>query len=180
MGNWRTDPAQSAMLLIDVQEKLLPVIHQQDQLLQRLKLTTAAAQLLSVPLYITEQVPDKLGPTVPALLENSAVRQKISKNTFSSATVLDEAAGIEHWVVCGIETHICVRQTVLDLVEAGKLVTLLADAVSSRHLTDHETALADFRHAGIRVVTVESLLFEWMGSSEHPHFRDISRLVRES
>lgn len=182
MPGWRSDPQQSAVVVVDVQQKLLPVIHQQEQMLKRTKLLCESAALLSVPIYVTEQVPDKLGPTVPELLELDLHTSVSTKETFSSADCLDldSAGGIQHWVLCGIESHICVRQTALDLVERGQQVTVIGDAVSSRAVQDVQLALDELRSAGVRVIPTESLLFEWLKTCQHPQFRAVSRLVRDA
>jgi len=179
MSGWRSDPGQSAILLVDIQEKLFPVMNQREALLQRAKLLCQAAGLLSVPIYITEQVPDKLGPTLLELAESATSKKILTKQTFSACPVLPQIPEIKEWVLAGMESHICVRQTALDLKQSGAAVTVLADAVASRHPVDLQYAMAEFRVTGVRLVTVETLLFEWLGSSEHPQFKAISRLVKE-
>ncbi|MEM6884191.1 MAG: isochorismatase family protein [Verrucomicrobiota bacterium] len=179
MSSWRSDPGQSAILLVDIQEKLFPTMHQKDTLLTRASVLCQVASILSVPVYITEQVPEKLGATLSDLKDTCTPEAIWAKQTFSAHPVLAPAAKVKHWVVAGIEAHICVRQTVLDMHQQGHAVTVLADVITSRHVYDRDQVLAEFRAMGIRVQTLEALLFEWLETSQHAQFREISRLVRD-
>ncbi len=178
MADWRTAPERSAILLVDVQEKLLPVMTGREALLKKLNLLLQSAATLSVPVYVSEQVPEKLGVTDPQLLSSFTPAETMAKNTFSAVEALPTGTDIPHWVVCGIEAHICVRQTVFDLKQQGRQVSVVADAVASRNSQDCQIALDEMRASGVRVMTVESLVFEWLGSSQNENFRAISRAVR--
>lgn len=179
MSPWRSVPEQSAILLVDAQEKLLPAIHGYQDLVKRISLLCQSAGTLSVPIYVSEQVPEKLGATITEILQHITPARSFSKTRFSAAEMVDSENAVKHWILCGIEAHICVRQTALGIQATGKRVSVLADAVSSRHSLDHRTALDEMRDSGIRIMTVESLLFEWLENSEHPHFKTISKLVKD-
>ncbi|QDT64485.1 hydrolase [Calycomorphotria hydatis] len=172
----------STLLVIDVQEKLMPSIEGSFPLTRRMVTLIKGAQLLDVPVVATEQYPKGLGQTVTAIRE-LLPDSPPSKLRFSSA----EASGLppvsEHpeqrhqVVLTGIETHICVLQTALDLSASGYHVYLAADAVGSRNSTDHDIAIQRMRDSGIIVATVESILFEWCESAEHDRFKELSKLV---
>ena len=175
-------PEDSALLVVDVQEKLAPLMPAPSQLIDRLALLIDGAKLLEVPTLVTEQYPAGLGSTVPPLA--GRLEDAVEKRQFSAAVdaILEplRQSNIRNVVVCGVETHICVLQTVYDLLANGFRVQVTVDAVASRGLLDHQTAMRRFEQAGATLSTVESILFEWMQSSEHPQFRAVSRLVKEA
>jgi len=179
MSSWRSCPNQSAILLVDIQEKLIPVVSDHQELLKRLNLLLEAAGHFSVPVFISEQVPEKLGRTVPEVLSKIEPAAIFSKTRFSAKDELEPGMEIRNWFLCGIEAHICVRQTAFDLKEQGVHVSLLADVVSSRKKFDCDVAIEEMRASGIRIMTLESLLFEWLESSSNDQFRKISKGVRE-
>jgi nicotinamidase-related amidase len=132
----------------------------------------------------TEQSPDKLGGTVAELAERLAA-PPVSKQTFSCRscdTIFSawRAAGIHRVLVCGIETHVCVQQTVLDLLAAGFQVLVAVDAVRARSAIDHETALRRMEASGALLTTTEAALFEWCGAAGTEAFRGVSALVQET
>jgi len=178
VSRWRSNPEQSGILLVDLQTRLLPVMSHPKELLTRARVLCQAASILSVPVYMTEQVPEKLGTTLPELKSDCIPKAIWTKETFSAYPQLLNAPVIKHWVIAGIETHICVRQTVFDLYQQGHAVTVLADVVASRHIMDRDYALEEFKRKSIHLQTLESLLFEWVETSEASYFREISQLVR--
>jgi hypothetical protein len=140
-------------------------------------------QILGVPVAVTEQNPEKLGATAPELVERIA-RPPQAKLAFSCGACGDifaplEAEGIERVLLCGIETHVCVQQTALDLLAAGYRVYVAADAVGSRNDLDHELALRRMDSSGAVITTTEAALFEWCEVAETPEFRQISALAKE-
>jgi nicotinamidase-related amidase len=175
---------ESKLLIVDVQEKLVSKIFELDRLLANCRTLIQGAKILSVPVFATEQYPKGLGRTVPQLgelLENPA-----EKLRFSCAEVLDwgTAAGEPdndryQVVVAGMEAHVCVLQTVLDLLGNGFQVFVPADAVSSRSEFDWKIALDRMSAAGATIVTIESVLFEWCEVSGTPEFKQISQLIKE-
>jgi nicotinamidase-related amidase len=177
----RLHRGRTALLVIDVQERLLPVIDDHEELEVRIRTAVEGAAALGVPVVATEQYPKGLGPTVPSLAEHLA--SPVEKLSFSCCGVegVDRAlaaAGPQTVLVAGIETHVCVLQTVLDLLERGLNPVLLADCTASRHRRDHEIALERLRGEGATITTVESALFELVGVAGSDEFKQISRLVK--
>jgi isochorismate hydrolase len=173
--------SSSRLLLLDMQEKLLRVVPRAESLTANCRLLVRGAKLLGVPVDATEQYPHGLGATVAPLRgELQTIAEKLR---FSAGDTFDwsrSAANHDRFqvIVAGIESHICVLQTTLDLVAAGYDVTVAADAVASRREIDHETALARMRDHGVTVSTVEAILFEWCESAEAAEFRELSQLVK--
>ncbi len=176
----RLVPEQSLLCVIDVQERLLAVIPDSAQVVGRCIRLAEAARLLGVRCVLTEQYPRGLGSTAPGLAAMlPSIPEKLSFScvgceAFDAAV----ASGVTAVVVAGLETHVCVAQTALDLVAAGRRVYLVVDAVASRHAIDHETALRRLEAAGVVLVTSEAVLFEWCRTAAHPQFQAIRQLVR--
>jgi nicotinamidase-related amidase len=172
----------TALLVVDIQEKLLPAIAQSDRVVWNARRLVDGAKLLGLPVAATEQYPQGLGPTVAELAER--LPQPPSKLMFSCRGCPEifadwRARGVHKVLVCGIESHVCVQQTVLDLLANGWRVYVAEDAIGSRHAVDHETALRRMDSAGATLTTVEAALFEWCEAAGTPQFKEISRLVRE-
>ena len=172
----------SRLLIVDVQEKLIPKIEHSQQVVANCRTLVEGAALFDVPVAVTEQYPRGLGPTVPALAE--LLPAPIEKLRFSSAEALGwtSAAGLEPFrfqvIVAGIEAHVCILQTALDLIAAGFHVFVPADAVSSRNRLDREMALQRLAASGAVITTTESVLFEWCELSGTPAFKKLSQLVK--
>ncbi len=172
----------TALLVVDVQEKLLPAIAGNRRVAWNCRRLVDGAKVLGLPVAATEQYPQGLGPTVPELAER--LGEVPSKLTFSCGGCPGVFAdlqerGIQKLVVCGIEAHVCVQQTVFDLLAGGWRVYLAVDAVGSRFEIDYRTALSRMDSAGAALTTTESALFEWCEIAGTPQFKQISRLVRE-
>ena len=172
----------AALLVVDLQTRLVPAIEQADRVIASAVRLVRAAQILGLPTLATEQVPAKLGPTVPALAELLPTR--LLKITFRAGGAKGfwdwlEAAQIQHVALVGIEAHICVAQTALELVGRGIEVQVPIDAVGSRFSTDLAVALRRLERSGVTLTTTEATLFEWVESADHPRFREISALVKE-
>jgi nicotinamidase-related amidase len=179
----RLNPAESAVLVVDVQEKLLPAVPAARPLLVNLQFLLDAANLLGVRVLATEQYPRGLGGTAPELLPRLPAKRH-EKTAFSCAAVPVVAdallpAGLRQVVLTGLETHVCVLQTGLDLLERGVAVFVPADGVAGRFALDHDLALRRLERAGAVLTTCETVVFEWLGDAGHPRFKEISRLVRE-
>jgi nicotinamidase-related amidase len=173
----------SALLVIDLQEKLIPAICSHNRVVWNVRRLIDAAQLLDLPVAASEQYPKGLGPTVAELA--SRLPRRPSKLAFSCrelATVMTDLRerNIEKLVLCGIETHVCVMQTALDLMADGWRVYVAVDAVGARHEIDHQTALRRMEASGAVLTTTEAALFEWCETAAAPEFKRISQLVRES
>jgi len=173
----------TALLVVDVQERLLPVILRHDEIVWNCRRLMDGAQALGVRTAATEQYPEKLGSTVPVLAERLS-GEAPAKLAFScgacGALFADwRTAGIERVLVCGIETHVCVQQTVLDLLSAGYQSFVAVDAVGSRHDLDHDVALRRMESSGATLTTTEAALFELCEAAGTPQFKQISALVKE-
>jgi nicotinamidase-related amidase len=174
--------ADSALLVIDVQEKLVPLISDADALVRNIAFLLDAAQLLNLPIQCTEQYPHGLGPTVPRLAENLPLRP--DKVAFSCCAVPSIVATLHREarpkvVLCGIEAHVCVLNTALDLLALDFRVYIVADAVASRSPLDRDIALRRLEQAGAILTTSEMCVFEWIGGANHPQFKAVSRLIQE-
>lgn len=178
------NPDDTGLLVVDVQEKLIAVQAEGERVVWNVRRLLDGAKLLGVHSASTEQYPEKLGPTV-ADLANRLPASPASKLAFSCRTC-DEifaawrAAGIHRVLVCGIETHVCVQQTVLDLLSAGFQVNVAVDAVSSRFAIDHEVALRRMEASGALLTTTEAALFEWCNEAGTEVFKGISKLAKET
>jgi len=176
-------PADTALLVVDVQEKLMAVEPEAARIVWNARRLLDAAQILGVRTAATEQYPEKLGPTVAELAKriSTPIPDKMTFSCGSCSTVFAEwqAAGIHRVLVCGIETHVCVQQTVLDLLAAGYQVNVVADAVGSRHAIDHEIALRRFEASGALLTSTEAAMFELCGTAGTDQFKKISALAKE-
>jgi nicotinamidase-related amidase len=170
---------QSALLVIDVQERLLPHIHDWQRVLGHIDWLVQVAQRLDVPVAASEQYPKGIGHTHPLVAERLPAGSVGEKLHFScvDGNCLPGLPGMARpqIVVCGIESHVCVLQTALRLVEAGKQVFVVAEAVGSRDPAHKELALARMQANGIQVVCREMVAFEWLGQAGTDQFRDISK-----
>jgi nicotinamidase-related amidase len=172
----------TGLLIIDVQEKLLPKIVGAPALERDIGFLIDLARLLEMPVQCTEQYPRGLGATVPRLA--AKLPERPDKVAFSSCAVPSvvetfRRAARPKVVLCGIETHVCVLHTALDLLALDFRVSIAVDAVGSRHRLDHDTALRRLEQAGAILTTTETCLFEWVGGSAHPHFKAVSAIVQE-
>jgi nicotinamidase-related amidase len=163
--------------VVDVQDKLVAAVKEPADWVERVEILVKAAKLLEIPVGITEQVPTKLGKTVPAILQAAGQVAPISKTLFSAAEA-GRSLGKKKVLVAGCETHVCIRQTVYDLRLKEIQPVLVADAVGSRRDSDRQLALQEMRHDGIVVATTEAVLFELLEGAEHPKFKEIQALIK--
>ena len=175
--------ADTALLVVDVQERLVGAMAGNDRIVFNVRRLIDGAKILGLPVVATEQYPKGLGPTVPELAER--LDDIPSKLTFSCGGCPElfedlRGRGIHKLLVCGIEAHVCVQQTVLDLLADGWRVYLAVDAVGSRFEIDQATALRRMDSAGTVLTTTEAALFEWCDKAGTPEFKQISRVVRET
>jgi nicotinamidase-related amidase len=174
--------ADAGLLVIDVQEKLMPFIRDAATMTRNIAFLIDAARMLQIPVQATEQYPRGLGPTVPDLA--TRLPERPDKVAFSSCAVPSvtesfRRSGRSKIVLAGIETHVCVLHTALDLLALDFRVYVAADAVSNRYAVDHEYALRRLEQAGAVLTTSETTVFEWVGAAGTPAFKEISRLVQE-
>ncbi len=171
---------RSALLVIDVQEKLLGGVHQNEQLVNNCRWLMQLAQLVEVPVLASEQYPQGVGPTTEVLRELLPASDFVGKTHFSCADAPDcmariDTLGRDQIIICGMEAHVCVLQTALRLHQLGKSVYVVADAISARNPQDTEFAIARMRAEGVRIVTREMVGFEWLARSDAPQFKDFSQ-----
>jgi nicotinamidase-related amidase len=172
----------TGLLVVDVQEKLVGAISGHARVAWNIRRLIDGAQVFGVPVVATEQYPQGLGPTVPELAQRlGTIPSKVTFSCRGCAQVFTDlkARGIHKLLVCGIEAHVCVQQTVLDLLADGWRVYLAVDAVGSRFEIDYRTALSRMDSSGATLTTTEAALFEWCDTAGRPEFKQISRLVRE-
>jgi nicotinamidase-related amidase len=174
---------EAVAVIVDIQEKLLPHIHDGEKILKNCRKLIEGLQILSVPFIITQQYTKGLGSTVLSVMQMFPEFNFIEKNTFSCF----EEPGFRERVVslnkqnvilCGIEAHVCVLQTCLDLLEGGFNPVIVEDCISSRKLNDKLIAVERMRQEGARITTLESLLFELTRKAGSDQFKSISRIVK--
>jgi len=174
---------KTAIVLIDIQGKLAEIMHDADQLFTNVEKLIRGAKLLNIPIIWTEQIPDKLGSTTERLASLMSDKKPIIKSEFSCVLNTEFLKYIEkeqfnHFLVCGIETHVCVYQTVRDLLELGHEVELIADAVSSRTKLNTEIGIDKMLLHGAQVTNVEMLLFEKQIIAEGDEFRELIKIIK--
>ncbi|WP_165064882.1 hydrolase [Paludisphaera rhizosphaerae] len=178
----RLTARQGALLVIDVQEKLVSAVHDGPKVVSAAVRLIKGARLLGVPVQATEQYPKGLGPTVTPIAELLPERpSKLSFACCSVPQVLEQLYGrqVRHVTLTGLEAHVCVAQTALDLLDLGFRVQVPADAVASRNPFDRDVALRRLEAAGATISTTEAVLFEWCETADRPEFKAISGLVKE-
>jgi hypothetical protein len=174
------DASDSLVVIVDVQEKLAPVIHQRDQLIGRMRWLGEIANELAVSVLVTEQYPKGLGISVDdlaAVIENSRVIEKMHFSAWQEPTFVDAVKETEkrQIILMGMETHVCILQTAIDLKAAGYSVYVVEDAVGSRRETDKQAGLHRMRQHGIEVITSEMAAYEWLHRSGNDTFRHITK-----
>ena len=175
-------PKNNALLIIDIQEKIIGPIFNRDLLIKNIKKLINAYQILEKNIFLSEQNPLKLGPTIRELLPQTEFK-KIEKMEFSVAKNQEflkdiDTKNITNFIICGIETHICIQQTVLDLLKLGYSVILIVDTMGSRNKLDHEVALKRMIYEGAILGTTESIIFELCKTANRKEFRDISKIIK--
>jgi len=173
------DARNSALLVVDVQGRLVPAVAGWQALLDHVIWLIRVARRLEVPVLACEQYPKGLGPTHPAVAAELPAGCIASKLHFSAVAGachgLDQAGGRGQYVVCGMETHVCVLQTVIELLAGGKQVFVVDEAVGSRRDSDKALALARMRDAGAAIVSREMVAFEWLRRADSDIFREVSK-----
>jgi nicotinamidase-related amidase len=168
---------RAALLVVDVQEGFRPYASFAD-VAESCRRLLAGARILQMPALVSEQYPKGLGPTAPELGIEEGEEMMIEKTVFSAARADGfDLKGRRQAIVCGIETHVCVSQTVHDLLDKGVEVHVPADAVGSRHSLDYERGLERLERAGAVVSTVESALFELLERAGTPEFKEVQKLI---
>ena len=176
----------TAMVVIDVQERLFPAMDadHREEVMRNIKVLTTAAHRLRVPLFATEQYPKGLGHTLQEVVDTLGPDvEPIEKVAFSCCAVGAfrsrlEATGARNIVLVGIEAHVTVLMSALDLLAAGYSVHVVADAVTSRTQANWRLAMDQLRQAGAVVTTTETVLFQLLGQGDTEEFRELARLIR--
>jgi len=171
------------LVIVDIQGKLSQLMHDRESLFRNVKILIQAAKILDIPILWCQQVPDALGATVPEIAELLTDIEPIDKATFSCHMHGPFAGQLEKLnrkqiLLCGIETHICIYQTAMELMTKDYDVTVVADAVSSRTLENKHIALSRLQSESVKTSSTEMALFELLKTAEHENFRQIAKLVK--
>ena len=177
----KSSPKVHALLIIDLQEKIIRAIFNKDSITKKIKKLIDAYQILEENIFVSEQNPSKLGETIPELLPKTEFK-KFEKMDFSLANIQKfvkelKNKRITHLIVCGIETHICIQQTVLDCLQKGFKVILISDSMGSRNRVDHEIALQRMTQSGAILTTTESIIFELCKTADRKEFKEIRNII---
>jgi len=177
------DIKDCCLVVVDVQGKLAQLMHDKDELFKNIRILIQAAKILEIPIILSQQCPDALGPTTPGIAELLEGVEPVNKSFFSCfgepqfKTKLRELSR-KQILLCGIEAHICIYQTAVDLLKDGCEVHVIADAVSSRTFENKRLALSRIQAEGAKISSAEMALFELLRTADHKKFREIARLVK--
>jgi len=175
----------SQLIVIDMQSSLLDTMQLDDKerVIRNVNILIESAALFEIPVFVTEQYPKGLGGTDDALKKTIAGKAIFEKTCFSCMGAEDlnrqlAQSSRNQFILCGIEAHVCVLQTAMELIGLGKEVFVVEDAVCSRSGLNKKNALARLHQSNGVISNMESVLFEWLRDSKHTHFKEISRLIR--
>ncbi|SEQ69779.1 Nicotinamidase-related amidase [Amphritea atlantica] len=172
-------PNSSCLLVVDIQEKLVPAVHESETLVTNVRWLAEVAKLAGVPILTSEQYPKGLGRTVPELLDvlpEEGFMDKLHFSCMSDPSCNEKINSIRpnQVIIVGMEAHVCVMQTAIQIKQQAREVYVVADAVSSRNPADKQAALERMRHCGIHIVTKEMVGFEWIQKSGTEEFKTFS------
>lgn len=170
-------------LIIDIQERLFPVMAEKELLLKNCKILTEGLAVLDIPIIFTQQYSKGLGETldeIKSLVNDFSFIEKTSFSCFETGEYADylKQNRVKNVIICGIEAHVCVLQTAVDLKDAGYNPIVVVDCISSRDLANKTVAVERFRHEGIMITSAESVLFELTRSAKSEAFKAISKIVK--
>jgi nicotinamidase-related amidase len=167
-------------VVIDVQTSLVPHIHEGEKVVDRIAFLTKVARVLDIPIVVTEQNPSRMGSTVPELGLSESAIAKMAFSARWSKEFLDrmESSERNQVVILGLETHICVGLTAIDLMARDYEVAVCPDGVGARTLDRHKLGMERIRDAGVMPIHTEAVAYEWLESAEHPKFRDVLAIVK--
>ena len=173
----------TALLIIDIQGKLWNVMYEKEALLENAQKLVKGMQVLGIPIILTEQNPQGLGPTVPELTQLMPEVQPLPKFEFSCCQNTAFKQAISHLkrkqiLICGIESHICVYQTTLELLSQGYEVQVVADGVSSRLMRNRDIALTRVQSEGAKLTATEMAIYELLQTAESPQFKEILKVIK--
>ena len=177
------DIQQCCLTVVDVQGKLAQLMHGREALFKNIQILVRAAKILEIPILWCQQCPDALGPTVPEIAQLLADNKPINKSAFSCCGDEQFNARLNDLtrnqiLLCGIETHVCIYQTAVDLLRQDFNVNVIADAVSSRSPENKQIAINRLASEGANIACTEMALFELLKTAEHPKFRQIANLIK--
>ena len=177
------DIQKCCLVVVDVQGKLAQSMYAREGLFKNIQILIKAAKILNIPTIWCQQCPEALGPTVPRIAQLLTDNEPINKAAFSCCgeeRFSSKLKGLsrQQVLLCGIEAHVCIYQTAVDLLRKGFLVEVIADAVSSRALENKQFAITRMQAEGVSVTSVEMALFELLRTAEHPKFKQIARLIK--
>ncbi len=184
MAHYLADTNQSQLAIIDVQTRLCNVMVETDMhvMTKNCSILLQTAKMLEVPVIVTEQYAEKLGSTTPELAQYIGHVQPVAKTVFSAYAEPKFKAQLQRdqpqIILAGLEAHICVLQTALDLLAFGKQVFVVEDAIISRNADNKRNAITRLANAGCVITNTESVVFEWLGNASHPAFKDVSKLIK--
>jgi nicotinamidase-related amidase len=176
-------PEKAVLLVIDVQSKLADLMHEKDELIRRITRLIRSADILNMPILFTEQAPLKIGTTIPEIAGSFNGRKPVAKDSFSCCGEKEftrqlKALYRKQVIVAGIEAHVCVLQTVFDLLDQRYEVQVVSDAVSSRAEADKKCAVERMRAWGADVTSSEAVACELLRTSQHEKFKEIINLIK--
>jgi nicotinamidase-related amidase len=177
------DIQKCCLVVVDVQGKLAQLMYDKQALFKNIQILIKAAKILNIPILWCQQCPEALGPTVPEIAQLLTDNEPLNKAAFSCCgaepfnTKLNELAR-QQVLLCGIEAHICIYQTAVDLFRKGFSVDVLADAISSRTLENKQIAISRMAAERINISCTEMALFELLKTAEHPQFKKIAKLIK--
>ena len=174
---------KAGLVVVDIQERLLPAIHERERVVANAVRLVKGAAIMGLPIFVTEQYRKGIGPTVPEVAAAVPGFAPMEKLAFSSCgaegfVAALEAKGVRDVILCGIEAHVCVAQTCLDLLDRGFRACIAVDAISSRTPENHRIAVERMRDAGALIASTEMLLFELLGRAGTDEFKQVLPLVK--
>ena len=177
------DIQNCCLIVVDVQGKLAQLMHEKDILFKNIEIFIQAAKILNIPILWCQQCPQSLGPTTPQIAELLTDIEPINKASFSCCVCDRFNAKLaelsrQQVLLCGIEAHVCIYQTAIDLLRKGFSVEVIADAVSSRTLENKQIAINKMSTEGAKISSTEMALFELLRTADHPRFREIAKLIK--
>lgn len=174
---------EAALVIIDVQEKLFPLVFEKDKILGNIRKLIKFAKIINMPIILTEQYPKGLGPTIPEVKELIPEIQPVEKVEFScfrseKFKSLLKDLGIKTLIITGIETHICIAQTSIEGLSNGYKSCVIIDATSSRNPEDKSAALERMKQSGVVIASTEMIIYELLGTAGTQEFREALKLIK--
>ncbi|MCC6582933.1 MAG: hydrolase [Chitinophagales bacterium] len=168
------------LLVIDIQERLIPVIHQHEEVIHNANILLKGMEILGVPVIVTEQYPKGLGNTCKEIIlgDDAKVMEKITFSCLGNDHIKESVQTEKQIIICGVEAHICVLKTALDLLDEGYQVHLITDAVSSRKKENKQVAIERMKQSGVFISSTEMILFQLLDKAGTEEFKLISKLIK--